>query len=86
MIFKCGWPLLFFKSYAVFILSNIINTLSYFAGKMKGMRQKRIDIPIRIRVFFELFFLLPKNFLKRIKVRKKSKISDGMIRDWIRDF
>lgn len=86
MIFKCGWPLLFFKSYVVFILSNVINTLSYLAGKIRGIRQKRIDIPIRIRVFFELFFLLPKNFLKRIKVRKKSKISDNMVRDWIRDF
>jgi GT2 family glycosyltransferase len=86
MIFKCGWPLLFFKSYAVFILSNIINTLSYLAGKIRGTGQKRIDIPVRARVFFELFYLLPKNLLNRIRVRKKSKISDSTVKDWIRDF
>lgn len=86
MIFKCGWALLLFKSYAAFILSNIINILSYLAGKLRGVRQKRIDIPIRIRIFFELFYLLPKNLLGRIKIRNGRKIHDRIIKSWIRDF
>ena len=86
MIFKCGWPFLFFKSYAIFILSNIINILSYLAGTLRGIQQRRIDIPIRIRIFFELFYLLPKKLLNRIKIRKNSKIGDRMIKSWMRDF
>lgn len=86
MIFKCGWPILFFKSYVVFILSNIINILSYLGTKLRWISQKRIDIPIRIRIFFELFYLLPKNLLNRIKIRKSSKISDRMIKSWVRNF
>jgi GT2 family glycosyltransferase len=86
MIFKCGWPLLFFKSYVVFILSNIINISSYLSAKLRWIRQKRIDIPIRIRIFFELFYLMPKNLLNRIKIRKNNKISDRMIKNWVRDF
>jgi len=86
MIFKCGWPFLFFKSYVVFILSNIINILSYLAGTLRGIQQRRIDIPIRIRIFFELFYLLPKKLLNRIKIRKNSKIGDRMIKSWMRDF
>jgi GT2 family glycosyltransferase len=86
MIFKCGWPLLFFKSYVVFILSNIINILGYLGAKLRWIRQKRIDIPIRIRIFFELFYLLPKNLLNRIKIRKSSEISDRMIKSWVRNF
>ena len=86
MIFKCGWAFLFFKSYAAFILSNIINILSYLAGKLRGVRQKRIDIPIRIRIFFELFYLLLKNLLGRIKIRNGRKINDKIIKNWMRDF
>jgi GT2 family glycosyltransferase len=86
MIFKCGWPLLFFKSYVVFIISNIINILSYLTAMLRGIRQRRIDILIRIRIFFELFYLLPKNLFNRIKTRKDIKISDRIIKNWVRDF
>jgi len=86
MIFRCGWPFLFFKSYAAFIISNMINFLSYLAGILKGARQKRIDIPIRIRIFFELFYTLPANLLNRIKIRTGRKIHDRIIKSWMRDF
>lgn len=86
MIFKCGWPLLFFRNYFAFVFSSIVNTLYYLAGLLKGKKQKRVDIPVRIRVFFELFYLIPGNLIKRIKIRKNSKIQDNIIKSWMRDF
>jgi O-antigen biosynthesis protein len=86
MIFKCGWPLLFIRSYAGFILSGMINILYYLAALLRGKKQKRVDIPVRIRVFFELFYMIPGNLIKRIKIRTNCKITDKIIKSWIRDF
>lgn len=86
MIFKCGWPLLFARSYMGFVLSGIINILYYLAASIRGKKQKRVDIPVRIRVFFELFYMLPKNLIKRIKIRTNCKIPDKTIKSWIRNF
>jgi GT2 family glycosyltransferase len=86
MIFKCGWPLLFFRNYFAFVFSSMVNILYYLAGLLRGKKQKRVDIPVRIRVFFELFYLIPTNLIKRIKIRKNSKIQDNIIKSWMRDF
>jgi len=86
MIFRCGWTLLFVRSYAAFVLSNIINVISYMTGMLKGRRQNRIDIPIRIKIFFELFYLLPRNLPDRIKIRRNNKIQDKSIKSWIKNF
>jgi len=86
MIFKCGWLFLFIKSYLVFIFSNIINILYYIARLPAGKRQKRIDIPIRIRIFFELFYILPKNLISRIRIRTGRKVQDRIIKSWMRSF
>ncbi len=86
MIFKCGWPLLFIRCYLTFVVSGLIHILYYLSGLLKGMRQKRVDIPARIRVFFELFYLLPKNLTGRIKIRTDHRIQDKIIKSWIRNF
>ena len=86
MIFKCGWPLLFIRSYLAFVFSSMINILYYLAGLLKGKKQARVDIPVRIRVFFELFYIIPKNLIKRIKIRTNRKIQDKIIKSWMRDF
>lgn len=86
MIFKCGWPTLFIKCYFAFVGSTILNLFFYMVGILKGKKQKRIDIPIRIRVFFELFYLIPGNWIKRLKIRLTKKIPDKAIKSWIRSF
>ncbi len=86
MIFKCGWPLLFVRSYLAFVLSGIINLLYYLINLPKGLKQGRMDIPLRIRIFFELFYMIPKNLINRIKIRANRKVRDKFIKSWIRSF
>ncbi len=86
MIFKCGWPLLFLRCYLVFVISGLIHVLYYLFGLLKGLKHKRIDIPVRIRVFFELFYLLPGNLIRRIKIRTGGKVKDKIIKSWMRSF
>ena len=85
-IYKCGWPMLFLKSYCVFVLSSIVNIFIVIGSALAGKKQNRIDIPIRIRVFFELFYLLVKNSGKRFSVRTGGRVSDNDIKSWIRSF
>jgi GT2 family glycosyltransferase len=85
-IYKCGWPMLFLKSYCVFVLSSIVNIFIVIGSALAGRKQNRIDIPIRIRIFFELFYLLIKNSGKRFRVRTGGRVSDNDIKSWIRSF
>ena len=86
MIYRCGWASIFVRSYAGFILSNIKNTASYVASIVLGRKQDRIDIGIRFRIFFELFYLLPKNLISRLKIRSSMTVSDNSIKSWIKTF
>jgi len=85
-IFKCGWPLLFIKCYLVFVVSGLIHILFYLFNLLRGGSRKRIDIPVRIRVFFELFYLLHKNLVRRIKIRTGCRVKDKIIKSWMRSF
>lgn len=86
MIFKCGWPFLFIRSYLAFVFSSIVNILYYLVNLLKGIKQRRVDIPIRIRIFFELFYILPGNLMNRIRIRASSKVQDKIIKSWMRNF
>jgi GT2 family glycosyltransferase len=86
MIYRCGWSAILIRSYAGFILSNIKNTASYVAGIFLGRKQYRIDIGIRLRIFFELFYMLPKNLIPRLKIRSSITVSDSFIKCWIKNF
>lgn len=86
MIFRCGWPVLFLRCYTLFVLSTIKNAAFYAANLLIGKRLKRVDIPVRVRVFFELFYMLPKNLSARLKIRKGRKVSDKIIKSWMRNF
>ena len=86
MVYKNGWPLLFLRSYAAFVISKIIHTLYYAASRLKGARYRRIDVPIRFKIFFELAYMLPKYFPERIRIRNGRKARDKDIKNWVRDF
>ena len=86
MIYKNGWPLAFIRSQAAFAVSKAIHTLYYISQLARGIRVKRADIPIRFRIFFEMFYLLPKYLPRRLKIRSSSKIRDRQIKTWSRDF
>lgn len=73
-IFKCGWPKLFIKSYLSFIISSLANIFFYLLSILRGHRPKRPDIKARILIFFELFYLIPKKLLLRVKIRNKRNI------------
>jgi len=74
------------RCYLAFVASSLIHLLYYLISLLGGARPKSIDIPVRIRVFFELFYLLPKNLVRRIKIRTGCKVRDKNIKSWMRDF
>ncbi|MCL5771249.1 MAG: glycosyltransferase [Actinobacteria bacterium] len=86
MIYKCGWPMAFLKNYLSFCTSAFINLVYFIIAKIKRKKLDRIDIKIRIRIFFEFFVLMIFYLVKRIKIRITAKISDLEIKKWQTDF
>ena len=86
MIYKCGWPMAFLKNYLSFCASAFINLVYFIVAKIRRKKLERIDIKIRIRIFFEFFILMIFYLVKRIKIRTKAKISDLEIKKWQTDF
>ncbi len=85
-IYRCGWPGLVLRSQAAFTASLVLAIAGQLKSCLKGKRQHRPDIIIRLRIFFELFYLLPLHFFKRIKIRKTSVVNERYIKKWIADF
>ena len=86
MIFKCGWPGLVLRSLAAFTAAKAIPAASYLTQLIRGRKVNRIDIGIRFKIFFRLFYLLPAFFSKRAAIRSSRKIRDRQIKKWFRDF
>jgi O-antigen biosynthesis protein len=86
MIFKCGWPALVLRCLAAFTAAMAIHSVYHLARLLRGDRTKRIDIGIRFRIFFRLFYLLPAFLPRRASIRSSRKIKDRQIRQWFRDF
>ncbi len=86
MIFKCGWPALFLRSYAAFFVSMLRGLFQGAACLLRGRRPNRADIPIRVRLFLKFFFLLAAYFKKRINIRGSARAADSHIKAWIKDF
>ena len=86
MIYKCGWLTVFLRSQAAFAAAKAIHTAFYLSQLIRGRKIKRIDIGIRFKIFFKLFYLLPAFIGKRIKIRSGKMISDRQIKEWFRDF
>jgi GT2 family glycosyltransferase len=86
MIYKNGWLLAFIRSQAAFTVSKAIHTLYYMSQLARGSKVRRMDIPIRFRIFFEMFYLLPKYLKKRLDIRLSSKIRDRQIKAWFKGF
>ena len=85
-IYRCGWPKLVIRSLAAFTAALILSIAGLIKSFLMGRRQDRPDIPIRIRIFFELFYLLPLQFFKRLRIRKTSTANEHYIKKWITDF
>jgi len=79
MIYKCGWLSVFLRSQASFAAAKAIHTISYLGLLIRGRKIRRIDIGIRFKIFFKLFYLLPAFMGKRIKIRSGKKISDDKV-------
>jgi GT2 family glycosyltransferase len=86
MIYKCGWPMLFFKSYAGFVYSTLKNLSYWFICIMKGKKLKRPDIKARVVIFFELLYKMPGKFISRLKIRTGGKTGDSEIKKILTDF
>lgn len=86
MIYKCGWLSVFLRSQAAFAAAKAIHTIFYLGQLVRGRKIRRIDIGIRFKIFFRLFYLLPAFMVRRIKIRAGKKISDRQIKEWFRDF
>lgn len=85
-IYRCGWPKLVLRSQAAFTAALILGVSGLAKSALKGKRQHRPDIIIRFRIFFELFYLLPLHFFKRVKIRKTSIVNEHYIKKWFVDF
>jgi GT2 family glycosyltransferase len=85
-VYRCGWPKLVLRSQAAFMASLILAIAGLIKGFMKGKTPHRPDIIIRVRIFFELFYLLPLHFFKRAKIRKTRVVNEYYIKKWIVDF
>ena len=86
MIYKCGWWLAFLKNYLIFSYLALYNFIILILAKIRRINLNRIDIKIRLRIFFEFFILIILYFGKRMKIRLTSKVSDNEIKMWQKDF
>jgi len=86
MVYKCAWFTGFLKSYLNFCAAAFINLIFLIISRIKGENPERIDIPIRVRIFFEFFILVVLRFILRIKIRTGTVISDNEIKAWMQDF
>ncbi|MCL6087036.1 MAG: hypothetical protein M1475_01365, partial [Actinobacteria bacterium] len=86
MIYKCGWFTIFFKNYLSFSAAAFINFAYLIINKIRGKNTARIDIPIRMRIFFEFFILIVSRLAQRIKIRTGAVISDNEIKVWQQNF
>jgi GT2 family glycosyltransferase len=86
VIFKCGWTKKVLRCLASFTASVVFNTFTFAISFLMAKKQDRPDIKIRIRIFFELFYLLPKNLIKRIRIRNNATVDDSEIKRWLIDF
>jgi GT2 family glycosyltransferase len=85
-IYRCGWPKLVIRSQAAFTAALILAVAGLLKSFLTGKRRHRPDIIIRFRIFFELFYLLPLQFFKRVKIRKTSVANEYFVRKWFVDF
>ena len=85
-IYRCGWPKLVLRSQAASTAVLMLAIAGLIKSFLKGKKQHRPDIIVRLRIFFELFYLLPMHFFKRMKIRKTSSVNEHYIKKWMVDF
>lgn len=86
MILKCGWPALFFKSWLAFIASAALATAQGARCLLSAKKPQRVDIPIRVKLFFQFFYLFIATLKKRVKIRGNAACPDSQIKAWAKDF
>lgn len=85
-IFKCGWFALWARTWLAFSVSMLYHLFFYGGFLALGRRLNRVDIPIRLKLFFKFFYLFIIFIPKRIKVRSAASVKDKQIKEWIRSF
>lgn len=85
-IFRCGWPMLLLKSLSGFVISAFKNLIFWFFLILKGKRPERPDIKARLKVFFDLFYLLPANSVSRLRIRAGARVKDSSIKKLLINF
>ena len=86
MVFKCCWAKKIAGCLISFKASAIINLIAYLKLYNRGKKQHRPDISARIRILFELVYLLPFRIFSRIKTRSGAIVKDNEISKWLQDF
>ena len=86
MVFKCCWAKKITGCLISFKASALINLIAYLKQYKNGKKQHRPDISARIRIIFELIYLLPLRICSRIKARNGAIVKDIEILKWLQDF
>jgi GT2 family glycosyltransferase len=85
MIYRCAWFKAFLKNYLSFTASAFISFLYMILSKLRKTPVSRIDVPIRMKIFFEFFLVFFSMLPGRIKIRKNAKVKDKEIVKWFND-
>jgi len=85
-IFRNGWFALWIKNIALFYISAAAHTAFYIAGAISGSKQQRPDIKARLKIMFELFYMLPAQSAARYRIRNKRKVADSEIKKLLVNF
>ncbi len=85
-IFRCGWCGIFTRSYFAFIASAALAAAGCLRQAFHSKRCSRPDIPVRLRIIFEFFYLMPKNLISRIRIRSTKRIPDSEIKKFMTVF
>ncbi len=86
MILKCGWPALFFKSWLAFMASAALAIAQGARCLLSANKPQRVDIPIRVKLFFQFFYLFIATLKKRVNIRGNAACPDSRIKAWTKDF
>ncbi|MCG9478766.1 MAG: glycosyltransferase family 2 protein [Actinomycetia bacterium] len=85
-IFKCGWFSLLARTWLAFAGSMVYHGGYYGFLLLAGRKPNRVDIPIRVKLFFKFFYLFAAYLGARARIRFSAVVKDKQIKKWMRSF
>ncbi|MDZ7836812.1 MAG: hypothetical protein U5N58_02105 [Actinomycetota bacterium] len=85
-IFKCGWFSLLTRTWLAFAGSMVYHGGYYVFSLLAGRKPDRVDIPIRVKLFFKFFYLFAAYLGARTRIRFPAGVKDKQIKKWMRSF